>query len=113
VTFLDRLLRNLLIVFVVLIVLVPAGLLASGTAYGEWSADKLQGLVGFVPAGVASLSGLWHAPLSDYGLPALSDTFLGQSLGYYASAIIGAVLCGGVFILIGRALTRNAPKNEE
>ena len=58
----DKLLRNLLIVFVVLIVLVPIGLLASGTAYGEWSADELQGLVGFVPAGFASLSGLWQLP---------------------------------------------------
>ena len=109
----DKLLRNLLIVFVVLIVLVPIGLLASGTAYGEWSADELQGLVGFVPAGFASLSGLWQAPLPDYGLPALSDTFAGQSLGYYVSAIIGAALCGGVFILIGRALTRNAVQNKE
>ena len=109
----DKLLRNLLIVFVVLIVLVPIGLLASGTAYGEWSADELQGLVGFVPVGFASLSGLWQAPLPDYGLPALSDTFLGQSLGYYVAAIIGSVLCGGVFILIGRALTRSAAQNKE
>ena len=109
----DKLLRNLLIVFLVLIVLVPIGLLAGGTAYGEWSTDELQGLVGFVPAGFASLSGLWQAPLPDYGLPALSDTFLGQSLGYYASAIIGAALCGGISILIGRALTRNAAKNKE
>lgn len=109
----DKLLRNLLIVFAVLIVLVPIGLLASGTAYGEWSANQLQGLVGFVPAGVASLSGLWHAPLREYSLPGLSGTFLGQSLAYYASAILGAVLCGGVSILIGRALTRNAAKNKE
>ena len=103
----DKLLRNLLIVFVVLIVLVPIGLLASGTAYGEWSIDELQQLIGYVPSGYASLSGLYHAPLDGYGLPSLSDTFAAQSVGYYLSAIVGAVLGGAALFLIGKAVTKD------
>ena len=108
----ERLLRNLLIVLAILIIAVPVGLLAVGTAYGEWGADELQQLVGFVPAGLASMSGLWAAPIPDYALPSLGDTFLDLSLGYWLSAIIGAILSAGVIILIGRVLTRNAAQKQ-
>jgi PDGLE domain len=108
----ERLLRNLLIVFAILIIAVPIGLLAVGTAYGEWGADELQQLVGFVPAGLASMSGLWAAPIPDYALPSLGDTFLDLSVGYWLSAIIGAILSAGVIILIGRVLTRNAAQKQ-
>jgi hypothetical protein len=109
----DKLLRNLLIALLALIILVPIGLLAVGTAYGEWGTEDLQALVGFVPAGLASLSGLWAAPLPDYALPSLGDTFADLSLGYWLSAIIGVVLCGGILILIGRVLTKNTSENSE
>ena len=58
----------------VMIVLVPVGLLAPGTAWGEWSAGKLSSLgLGFVPQGLANLSGLWSAPMPGYNLPALKN----------------------------------------
>ncbi len=109
----DRVLKRLLIVFVVLIILVPIGLLASGTAFGEWSADELQKLVGYVPPGLMSLSNLWNPPLPDYSLPGLPEGFIGASLGYYLSAIIGAVVGGGALFLIGKALTKNTAENNE
>jgi len=109
----DRLLKVFLVVLVVLIVLVPIGLLASGTAYGEWGADELQQMVGYVPAGLASMSNLWHAPFQDYSLPGLPDTFLGSSIGYYFSAILGTVLCLGVLLLLGKVITRYHSKNNE
>jgi cobalt/nickel transport system permease protein/cobalt/nickel transport protein len=106
----DKLLKRLLIAFVILILLVPVGLLAAGTAYGEWSTEELQQLVGFVPEGLGRLSELWHPPLPDYAVPGSPDTFLASSLAYYLSAIIGAIIGGGALFLIGKALTRNAPK---
>ena len=109
----DRLLKVLLVVFAVLIILVPIGLLASGTAYGEWSAEELEQLVGFVPSGLGSMSNLWHAPFPDYSLPGLPDTFFGVSLGYYVSAIIGVVICAGAFILIGKAITRYTDRQKQ
>ena len=109
----DRLLKVLLAVFVVLILLVPVGLIASGTAYGEWSTSELQQMVGYVPAGLGSMSHLWHAPFQDYVLQGLPDTFLGSSLGYYLSAILGVVLCLGVVLLLGKIITRYHSKNNE
>jgi len=108
----DRLLRNLLIGLAVLIIVVPVGLLAVGTAYGEWGAEELEGLVGFIPAGLASISSLWAAPIPDYALPSLGETFLDLSLAYWLSAIIGVILSAGVLILIGRVLTRNAAQKQ-
>ncbi len=108
----DRLLRNLLIGLAVLIIVVPVGLLAVGTAYGEWGAEELEQLVGFIPAGLASISSLWTAPIPDYALPSLGETFLDLSLAYWLSAIIGVILSAGVLILIGRVLTRNAAQKQ-
>ena len=109
----DKLLRNLLIGLAVLIVVVPIGLLAVGTAYGEWGADELEVLVGFIPAGLASMSSLWAAPIPDYALPSLGDAFIDLSLGYWLSAIIGVILSAAVLILVGRVLTRNKKQNSE
>jgi hypothetical protein len=107
----DKLLRNLLIVLAVMIVVVPIGLLAVGTAYGEWGAEELEGLVGFIPAGLESVSRTWTAPVPNYALPSLEGSFLNLSLAYWLSAIVGVVLSGGLLILIGRAITRSSKNN--
>jgi hypothetical protein len=109
----DKLLRNLLIGLALLIIAVPIGLLAVGTAYGEWGADELEGLVGFIPAGLASVSGVWAAPIPDYALPSLGESLFNLSLGYWLSAIIGVLLSAAVLILIGRVLTRKKTENNE
>jgi hypothetical protein len=107
----DKLLRNLLIALAVMIVAVPIGLLAVGTAYGEWGTAELEGLVGFIPAGLGSVSSTWTAPVPDYALPSLGGSFLNLSLAYWLSAIIGVLLSGSLLILIGRAITRRSSKN--
>ena len=107
----DKLLRNLLIVLAVMIVVVPIGLLAVGTAYGEWGTEELEELVGFIPAGLESVSSTWTAPIPDYALPSLGESFLNLSLAYWLSAIIGVILSGGLLILIGKAITSRNSKN--
>jgi len=50
-----------------LIVLSPLGLLATGTAFGEWSTEELIDEVGFIPAGLSKFADFWrHVPLPDY-----------------------------------------------
>ena len=84
-------LRWLWVVLAVLVVASPLGLLAPGTAWGEWGADQLGGLgLSFIPQGLKALEGLWGAPLADYDLPALGN----PSLGYILSAVVGIVLIG-------------------
>lgn len=73
----------------VLIVLSPLGLLASGTAWGEWGAEKLQKMLGFIPSGMQRLADTWsHAPFGDYSLPGF-ESFWSSAIIYILCAIIG------------------------
>jgi cobalt/nickel transport system permease protein len=84
-----RKLRWLWAGIVVLIVASPLGLLAPGTAWGEWGVEELAGLgIKSVPGGLAALSGLWGAPLAAYDLPVLGNA----NLGYLLSAALGIVV---------------------
>lgn len=109
----EKLLRNLLIGLAILIVLVPLGLLAVGTAFGEWGPEELVEEAGLnaIPAGLENLAGVWSAPIPDYALATLGEEFLGLSIGYWLSAIIGVILCAGVLVLIGRVITSSSSKN--
>ncbi len=91
-------LRGLWIGIVVLIVASPLGLLAPGTAWGEWGTKQLKerGLE-VVPAGLEKLSGLWGAPLAGYNLPVLGNT----NMGYILSAVVGI----GVIALVAWLFT--------
>ncbi|HTY91502.1 MAG TPA: PDGLE domain-containing protein [Methanocella sp.] len=98
----DRNLTIFLIAMVALIVLTPIGLIATGSAYGEWDSDTIQQAVGYVPAGLQSLSGLWNAPLADYGFPGQGDTMADATPGYIFSAIVGVVVVGGLVYVAGK-----------
>ena len=77
----------------VLVVLVPLGLLAPGEAFAEWGANELDSIVGFAPAGLKSMEGLYNAPLAGYGLPGATG-FTSLSLGYILSAVVGISVVG-------------------
>lgn len=90
--------RKLWIALGVFVVLSPLGLIATGTAFGEWGADQLKEEVGFVPAGLAKFADLWHhVLLPDYSVPALGSSTAGSVTGYILSAIIGVALIIVVF----------------
>jgi cobalt ECF transporter T component CbiQ len=76
----------------------PLGLLASGTAWGEWGLQQLKTLgLGFVPWGLQKFQGWWHAPLPGYGLPRL-----GAAVGYVLSAFTGIALIVILLWLAGK-----------
>jgi cobalt/nickel transport system permease protein len=82
-------LRGLWIALAVLIIASPVGLLAPGTAWGEWGAEELTSLgLGFVPQGLEKLGALWGAPMPDYDVPALGNA----SIAYILSAVVGIAL---------------------
>jgi cobalt/nickel transport system permease protein len=95
-------LRWLWVGLAVLVVASPMGLLAPGTAWGEWGAEELTNL-GFkmIPSGLERLSGIWGAPLADYDLPVLGNA----NLGYILSAILGILVTGLVVWLFTMLLT--------
>jgi cobalt/nickel transport system permease protein len=84
----------------------PIGLLASGTAWGEWGVNELKTMgLGFIPQGLQKLAGWWPAPMPDYGLPRM-----GAVIGYILSAFVGIILIASLLWLLGRWLNR---KNKE
>jgi cobalt/nickel transport system permease protein len=90
----------------VLALAVPLGLLASGTAWGEWGVDELQNMgLGFIPQGLERLAAWWPAPLPDYGFPRM-----GAIVGYILSAAVGIGLIVFLLWMMGRRLSRrNSP----
>ncbi len=99
--------RKAWITLVVLIALTPLGLLASGTAWGEWGTDEIKGLLGYIPQGLSRLADINHiAFLPDYSLPGLGASFAGQTVGYYISAIVGVGIIVLLTLGIGRFIVR-------
>ena len=100
---------------VVLILLSPLGLILpehfkAGSAWGEWGADEMQKLVGYVPKGLEKLAGLWNAPIPDYAFKGWEEKGLSYlSFAYIVSAVSGIVIIVAAMYLIGKLL---APKGD-
>lgn len=103
-----------LIGIIVLIVLSPLGLILpdhfkAGSAWGEWSVDEMQRLVGYVPQGMAKLSSWWNAPLPDYAFQGWEEKgLLSLSFSTMVSAAIGTIAVILVVFLLGKMLTKKS-----
>ena len=69
-------------VLLVLALVSPLGLLANKTAWGEWDADGLNQLVGYIPQGITIYGGMWKAIFPDYSLQFLGESWGGVYVGY-------------------------------
>jgi cobalt/nickel transport system permease protein len=82
-----------------LVLLSPIGLLAEGSAWGEWSASELAERAGVAPRGVVAAEESGRAvPMPDYVVPGL-----GERTGYVVAALVGTGLLAGA----GWGLTRS------
>lgn len=87
-----------------LLMLTPLGLIAQGTAFGEWGTDQLLEEAGTVPSGLAAWADAWrYAVFADYAIPGM-DGSLGVVLGYVASAFIGVALVIGLVMIFSRMM---------
>ena len=94
---------KLVLGLIMLAVLTPLGLLASGTAWGEWGSEEMQSRLGFIPSGLQKFSDIWHHALfKDYGITGYSQSFWQQALGYLVSAFVGLIVIGLLAIIIQR-----------
>ena len=88
-------------VLIALVVLSPLGLLAEGTAFGEWSADDLAEMMTNVPAGIEN-GFSFEALFSDYTIPGTNI-----AVGYILSAITALL----IFYILGKMIrTMNGAK---
>lgn len=98
-----RSLRRLWMTVAFLMLLTPVGILAAGTAWGEWSASRFstaEGRAGIsassgnqplpdkTPAGLERLATVWTAPIPAYAPPFIKSTYF----GYLLSATFGVGL---------------------
>ncbi|MGR6835399.1 PDGLE domain-containing protein [Syntrophomonas erecta] len=87
------------------LIMCPLGLLATGTAFGEWGTDELLDEVGFIPRGLASYMDTWQYPiLPDYTVSGFNAGFAQSAAGYILSALIGVILVAGIMLMIGKRI---------
>ncbi len=83
-----------------LICLTPIGLLATGTAWGEWGTDEISKVMsggvslGYTPSGMAN-GFSWKALMPDYTVAGMPEV-----VGYILSAVVGVALLVITFKLI-------------
>lgn len=102
-----------------LMIMTPLGLLAAGTAWGEWSTDAFadaearQAILhasgnvappAAAPHGMERLASIWTAPIPDYA-PAFMHS---AGFGYILSALFGAGLILLLLLLVSRFVSGKA-----
>jgi cobalt/nickel transport system permease protein len=93
---------------VALICMTPIGLLATGTAWGEWGVDEIKDVVsggaalGYVPTGMKNGFSL-KAIMPDYGISGLPD-----AAGYVLSAVAGVAIMLILFKVISSFMKNKA-----
>ncbi len=88
-------LKGAWLVLALLMFLTPLGLLAPGTAWGEWNSDQLSEIgLGFVPDGLKKWEGFWSAAFPDYLIPGTDE-----NTGYILSAAAGVLIIVSIFLL--------------
>lgn len=107
-----KLKRKILIILLVLCLLTPAGILLpivfnAGEAWGEWSAQTIKDITGYVPQGLAKYTNRWEAPLPDYTISKEDTSVVHQSGYYIVAGIIGATATFIIMLLISKVIVRS------
>jgi cobalt/nickel transport system permease protein len=110
--------RTLVTVMVGIALWTPIGLITPGIAYAEFvpsSGDTAVPGAGYVPSGLASLSGRYHALLPGYNFPWISgdDPVSKQALGYMVSGFVGMALLMLLGVLVYALVRRHLPHQQE
>jgi cobalt/nickel transport protein len=98
--------KKLLVILVVLAVISPIGIYLpmkfnAKDAWGEWSKETIEKMIGFVPEGLKKTVDVWKAPIPGYNLVDDKSPFTMQAFSYILSGIIGIALC--IIVLYGLA----------
>ena len=97
-----RTITKLWILIALLAILTPIGLIIpeyfkAGAAWGEWGANEIKELVGYVPKGLEKLSDIWASAIPDYGTSKIS---------YIISAILGITAVLVLTFIVGKFLSK-------
>jgi cobalt/nickel transport system permease protein len=98
--------KPLYVIIGILILATPLGLLASGTAWGEWGAEEIQELIGFVPKGMET-GFQFNSLIPDYSLGNMAEY-----IGYIISAGLGVIIILIIFKVLSKINLRKETKGE-
>lgn len=98
--------KPLYVIIGILVLATPLGLLASGTAWGEWGAEEIQELIGFVPKGMEN-GFQFNSLIPDYNLGNVTEY-----IGYIISAALGAIIIFIIFKILSKINLRKETKGE-
>lgn len=102
--------KSVLALLAILILATPLGLLATGTAWGEWEKDEIKNVIvngkalGYIPSGMKNGFN-FSALFPDYSVRGIPEW-----AGYIFSAVVGAAIMIIVFKIIG-TMKKSATKN--
>jgi cobalt/nickel transport protein len=103
--------KKLWIGILVLTLLTPLGIILpekfnAEDAWGEWSIEAVEKLVGFIPAKMKETSDLWKAPVPDYNLGSDKSPRYVGIVSYVISAMIGIGLSVAVLFPLKKYLLK-------
>jgi len=104
--------KRLMVGIVIMALLSPLGILlpkifGAGEAWGEWSVDQIERLIGYVPEGMKRIAWLWKAPIRDYNFGAEDSPVTARIFYYIISGFLGIIIAAGIIYLITRMLLKN------
>ncbi|UCG78632.1 MAG: cobalamin biosynthesis protein [Nitrospirota bacterium] len=104
--------KKLWIGLVIMALLSPLGIILpaifnAGGAWGEWSAEQLEKLLGFVPEGLRKDSDLWKAPVQDYNLGGEAAPDGVQLVSYIISGAVGIIVVALIVYLISKMVVKD------
>lgn len=82
----ERNTKSLYIIIGIIILASPLGVLANGTAWGEWGSENIKKFLGFIPKGMEK-GFKFNSPILDYRFG-----FLNKYIGYTLSALVGVII---------------------
>ena len=98
--------KPLYIIIGILILVTPLGLLANGTAWGEWGTEEIKNFIGFVPKGMEDGFN-FKALIPDYSLGNVQEY-----LGYIISALLGVIIILIIFKILSKININRNTKGE-
>jgi cobalt/nickel transport protein len=104
--------KRLCIGLLIMALLTPLGILLpekfkAEEAWGEWGAEKLEKVLGYVPEGLKKLADFWKAPIPDYNFGGEGASLTLQAVSYIVSGLLGIGVCAFIVFLISRSMGKH------
>ena len=78
---------------------------------GEWGADAIGKVIGYVPEGMKKMADLWKAPIAEYNFGGEGGALSNQMYSYVISSLIGITIVALLIYAIWKLLLKKEKTN--